>query len=315
MKTLAKIALATAALIFAPPAFRFVSVASQNSGAQVQSAQPDHTPLTSAQITDLIARVVQNQHHNDAVLDSFERIERQVSRQGSASGPITDEKIYRVVPTGSGTLKLLLRENGQAVSGAFYRRQLRDWQKILEVAVHPDDPRQVAVLAKRQRRLKDRARLIDAAQRAFTVSWAGREIRDGTVLDRFDFEPNPDFPRQGNATDWLAHARATVLIDARDAQVVSIHATIIRDISVGGGLLGKIYRGGHFLMRQAPVAPGIWEPTLYEYDISGRKFLFSFSMHQVLSNTNFQLLGTPSQLLAEARENLEHCCELPTTGN
>jgi len=315
MKTLAKVALATAALIFAMPMLRHASAAPQNSGVQARSAQLDQTPLTSAQITELISRVVENQHHNDAELDSFERIERQVSHEGGAGGPIIDEKVYRVVPTGSGTLKLLLRENGQAVSGAFYRRQLRDWQKILEVAVHPDDPRQIAVLAKQQKRLKNRARLIDEAQRAFTISWAGRELRDGMVLDKFRFEPNPDFPRQGNTADWLAHARATVWVDAQDAQVASIHATIIRDISVGGGILGKIYRGGHFLMRQAPVAPGIWEPTFYEYDIAGRKFLFSFSMHQVVSSANFQLLGSPQELLAEARENLDHCCELPAAGN
>ena len=284
--------------------------------AQAQNPPPspalDQTPLTAEQLDDLISRTIANQHRNDAAADSFERIEQQASHAGSADGPITQDKTYRIVPTGSGTLKLLVRDSSKAVSDAFYRRQLRDWESILKIAVNGDDPRQVAVLAKQQKRRKDRARFIDTALSAYKITWLAREVRVGRVVEKLQFDANPAYKPRGDTTDWLTHAQAIVWIDAQDAQAAAIDATITRDISIGGGFLGKIYRGGHFLMQQAPAAPGIWEPTHYEYDISGRKFLFAFTMHEEISNSHYRLLGPPDQLLAEAQNNIAHCCDVAT---
>jgi len=277
---------------------------------QPQSPPLDQTPLTAKQLDDLISRTIANQHRNDAAADSFERIEHHVSHSGSADGPVTQDKTYRVVPTGSGTLKLLIRDSSKNVSDAFYRHQLRDWENILKVAVHPDDPRQVAVMAKQQKRQKDRARFIDAANGAYKIRWLAREIRDGRIVEKLQLDPNPAYKPRGDATDWLMHAQAIIWIDPQEAQAAAIDATITRDISIGGGFLGKIYRGGHFLMQQAPVASGIWEPTHYEYDISGRKFLFGFTMHEEISDSHYRLLGPPQQLLAEAQNSLAACCDI-----
>lgn len=283
---------------------------------QQQSPPLDQTPLTAEQLNNLISRTIANQHRNDAAADSFERIERHVSHSGSADGPVIQDKTYRVVPTGSGTLKLLLRDSSKNVSDAFYRHQLRDWENILKVAVHPNDPRQVAVLAKQQKRQKDRARFIDAANAAYKIIWLAREIRDGRIVEKLQLDPNPAYKPRGDATDWLVHAQAIIWINSQEAQAAAIDATITRDISIGAGFLGKIYRGGHFLMQQAPAAPGIWEPTHYEYDISGRKFLFGFTMHEEVSDSHYRLLGPPQQLLGEAENSLAVCCDIDalTTG-
>lgn len=306
MKALLQLQLGVAALIIILFAFR--APASAQSPALPPA--PDQTPLTAQQVHQLISCTIANQHRNDAAADSFERIERQVARAGSADGPISQDKTYRVVPTGSGTIKLLVRDSSKSVSESLYRRQLRDWEKILQQAVHPDDPLQIAVLTKQQKKQKDRARFIDGALSAYKIFWLAREVRDGRIVEKLLFQPNPNYRPRGDATDWLTHAEATIWIDAQEAQAVAIDATIVRDISIGGGILGKVYRGGHFLMRQAPAAPGIWEPSQYEYDISGRKFLFGFAMHQEVIDSHYQLLGPPAELLARAQDNLAHCCDL-----
>ena len=277
---------------------------------QPQSPPLDQTPLTAEQLDNLISRTIANQHRNDAAADSFERIERHMSHSGSDSGPVTQDKTYRVVPTGSGTLKLLIRDGSKNVSDSLYRRQLRDWENILKVAVHPDDPRQVAVLAKQHKRQKDRARFVDAAHDAYKITWLAREVRDGRVVEKLQLDPNPSYKTRGDATDWLIHAQAILWIDPQEAQAAAIDATITRDISIGAGFLGKIYRGGHFLMQQAPAAPGLWEPTHYEYAISGRKFLFGFTMHEKISDSHYRLMGPPEQLLAEAQNSLAVCCDI-----
>jgi hypothetical protein len=270
----------------------------------------DQTPLTADQIHDLILRTIANQHRDDAALDSFERIEHQTSHSGRTDKLITQDRTYRVVPTGSGTLKLLIKQNGAPVAPGFYQRQLRDWENILEVAVHRDDPREIAVVAKEQKRRKESARFVDAVRSVYQFTWLGRETRDGRVVEKIQLDPNPNYPPHGDSTDWLTHARAIVCIDPQAAQVVAVDATIIRDISIGAGVFGKIYRGGTFHMEQAPAAPDIWEPTLYQYDISGRKFLFSFAMHESTTSTHYEFFSGPEKALEVAKDNLAHCCNL-----
>ncbi|MGH9863996.1 MAG: hypothetical protein ACRD4H_01130, partial [Candidatus Acidiferrales bacterium] len=154
------------------------------------TAAPDQTPLTPGQIQDLLARVISNQHRNDVTLDTFERLERHVEREGSNSR-VREDRLYRVVPTGSGTLKLLVKENSQPVSPGEYQRELRDWERVLEVAIQPDDPRQVAVVAKQKKKLRDRERLINSVSSAYLFTWIAREVRDGRVLEKIQLNPNP----------------------------------------------------------------------------------------------------------------------------
>ncbi|HEV2420072.1 MAG TPA: hypothetical protein VGS59_00060 [Candidatus Acidoferrales bacterium] len=275
-----------------------------------QSAAPDQTPLTDDQVHELMVRTIANQHRDDAALDSFERVEHRLTRANDSAGTVADKKVFRVVPTGSGTLRILLRQNGSPVPAALYQRQLRDWENILQVAVHPEDPREVSVLAKQQKKRKERARFVDRVLTAYRITWVSREIRDGRVLETLQFDPNPNYQPHDDATDLLTHARATVCVDPQAAQVASVDATVIRAVNFGGGVLGKIYRGGRFHMDQAPAAPDLWEPTLYQYDISGRKFLFSFTMHEATATTHYTFLGEPEKALEVAKDNLAHCCNL-----
>ena len=65
-----------------------------------------------------------------------------------------------------------------------------------------------------------------------------------------------------------------IWVDESAVQIARIEADVTSDIAFGGGIIGKVYRGGHFVVEQAEVAPGIWLPTLYIYNVGGRKFLF-----------------------------------------
>lgn len=295
---------ALAALLLAAFAAARPSAPRQSDSTPQFVATPDQTPLTPADIHDLVARAIANQHRDDAALDTFERVEHHVERNGGSDGRITEDKTYRVVPTGSGNIKILVKDSSTPVSAANYQHDLNTWQSILNVAVHPDDPRQVSAVAKQQKKLKDRAHLVDAAFDAYNMTWLERDTLKGRAIEKLHFEPNPRYLQQGNMADWLVHARANVWIDAQAAEVVRVEAEIIRDISIGAGILGKVYKGGHFILEQAEAAPGIWEPTLYEYDLSGRKFLFPFKMRERTEASRYRFIGTPDKALAIARKDL-----------
>ena len=250
---------------------------------------------------ELVERVISNQHRNDRALYDYERVERRVSYEGHSA--VSDET-YRLVPTGTGRLSLLVKRGDQPVSLSFYQKQLRDWQSVLRHAIDPNDPREQHSKEVQARRDRKRTELIDAIGRAFHFTWLGEEVVNGRTLAHIALDPDPSFRPASREAEMLRHVRATVWIDEQAAQLVHGRAEITSDITSGGGVVGKIYQGGWFEIAQAEVAPGIWEPERVEFSIRGRMFLFSFTEHKLVVSRRYRYVGTPRQALEVARRDI-----------
>jgi hypothetical protein len=259
---------------------------------------------SDAEIAQRSKKLVANQHHNDEALEEYERIEHHVDRTGGASPRVLDDKTYRVVPTGSGTMKLLLKEGDRPVDPAEYRKQLTAWEELLELMLKPDDSRTKAANAKWQKRKEDRKELLDATHEAFETKWDGQETCNGRVCDVYEIQPNPSFHPRTMVQDILTRVTGKIWVDRDANQLSHGEAHVMRDISFGGGILGKLYRGGVFFMQQQEVAPGIWLPTRYQYDFTARKFLFTFEQHQYVEASQYRRIGPPRQALAVAQNEL-----------
>jgi hypothetical protein len=249
-------------------------------------------------------RAIANQHRDDAALDTYEWIQHDVQTSGGAQPKILDDKTSRIVPTGTGNLHLLLREGGSPVSAAGYRQALETWAKTLETAVNPNDPRIQGALEKERERNGERGKLVDSARQAYITQWLGAEMQDGFLCDKLQLDPNPSFQPRNTAGEILIRTRVTLWIDQKSGQIVRGNADIIHDVGFGGGLFGKIYRGSHFLLRQYPVAPEVWLPSYYQYDLTGRKLMFGFEYHKKEQFTRYRNLGTVRQALAVARADI-----------
>jgi len=268
-------------------------------------AQGGAAGLSEQQIHALAERVIAAQHADDVALEEFERIEQHTIYSG-ANRRITEDKFYRVVPTGTGTLKLLFRDNISPPDPNYYRKQLHDWEQILEIAVNENDPREQAAYAKWQKKIKERKDLLEAARQAYRVTSSGQEMRNGRLCDVLALDPNPSFVPHSIAENVLTGSRAKIWIDDASGQIVHGEAEIIRDISFGAGILGKLYRGGRFSLDSSEVAPGIWAPYRVQFDFSVRKFLFTFETHEVTQTSHYRRVGPPARALATAREELTH---------
>ncbi len=268
------------------------------------ASSQERTP-TLDEVRAITDRAIAAQHMDDAAINSYERIERHVVRTSATANRVTEDKTYRVVPAGSGTLKLLIKDGGKPVSQDEYLRQLRAWEQILEITANLKDPRAKADQEKWQKRTKDREDLVDAARQAYLATWRGRETHDGRVYAKLLLEPKREFQPHSRSAEMLTHARATIWIDEASGQLERGNVEIIKDISFGGGILGKIYRGGRLDMQQAEIAPGVWFPTRYQYDFVGRKFLFGFEVHEYTEIGHYRWLGTPQEALALVRRELQ----------
>ena len=255
-------------------------------------------PPSAAEMRARTEKLMANQHADDQALELYQRVERYVDRSDDTSDHIIDDKTYRVVPTGAGTQKILLRDDDKPVDSATYGREMRELAEVLRTMADPNNPKARAALAKRQKRERDRVEFVDAMKEAFLSKWLSTDTRNGRECDVFELDPNPDFHPHSMFENALIHVTAKIWVDQESDQLVWGEAHVMSDISVGGGILGKVYRGSQISMEQGEVAPGIWLPIHYQYDFTGRKFLFAFQEHQTIDVSHYHRVGPPSEALA-----------------
>ncbi len=260
------------------------------------------------QIHSLIMRAIENQHRDDRALEEFERIEHAITRKGENAEIVTN-LTERIVPSGTGNIKLKMEENGVPVSAELYRNELEFAVTALELAMHPNE-RYKEDLAKFERRRREHNELVDTATKAFRATWAGRETRNDSAgprtLMKFLLEPDPSYKPINRFAASFQHVHATLWVDETQAQFARLEADIATDIPFAGGVAGKVYHGGHVVMVQEEVAPGIWLPTLYSYEVDGRKFLFAFGVHERTEITRYRRVGPPPQAVEIMRNELNN---------
>lgn len=267
-------------------------------GAQSGAAAP-----SPEEMRRLVERMISNTHRNDEAIEEYERVERWIERRSEKDPQARLDKTYRVVPTGTGTLKVILKENGQPVAPAYYRDELRQLAQALEWAVDPGDPKQKARVDKWKKRSGDRYQAVEAFRDAYTVAWLGPESLEGHSLVKIHFEPKPDFQARSIGADLLSNSRVTLWLDG-DAQVLRLEAELVRDMAFGGGLLGKIYKGSRVTIDQMEVAPGLWMPRSMHYQVRGRKFLFSQQQWRSGEAGDYRRIGPPREALSVVRAEL-----------
>src|SRR3979490_2676567 len=124
--------------------------------------------LTPEQIRSLIARMVENQHRNDRAMVEYERIEHVVLHKDGENSGVVSERTERVLPSGTGTMRLQTAQSSPPVSPELHRRELQYAVGALDRFLHPND-RMKQDVAKFERRRRDRAELVDAAAKAFHI--------------------------------------------------------------------------------------------------------------------------------------------------
>ncbi|MGH9718371.1 MAG: hypothetical protein ACRD4R_16810 [Candidatus Acidiferrales bacterium] len=291
-----------ALLLIVPAAL--LRAAAEGTPADTSHLDSSAHPPTEADMRERREKLIANQHADDEALNLYERIERYVDRSGGPNPRILDDRTYRVVPTGGGTMKILLNDHGVGVSAEEYRRQLESWKEVLEMMAAPDSDKGQTARAKYEKRERQRAQFVDAAKNAFLPKWLGRQTYAGRSCDVFELLPNPSFHPSSMFEGGLAHVTAKIWVDRDTDQLVHAEAWVTSDISFVAGIAGKVYRGSRVEMDQAQIAPGVWLPTRYEYDLSGRKFLFRFGEHQTIDVKDYRRIGTTSEALAQVTTEL-----------
>ncbi len=281
-----------------------VPACAQKSSANDASLDSSAQPPTDAELRQRREQLIANQHADDEALNFYERIERHVDRSSGSNPRVLDDRIYRIVPTGGGTMKILLRDHGVEVSPEDYTRQLQAWRDVLRMMTSAGGSKGATARDKYEKRERQRTEFVNATKDAFVPKWIGRETYAGSPCDVFELYPNPEFHPSSMFQSALAHVTAKIWVDRSTNQLVRGEAWVTSDISFVAGIAGKVYRGSKVEIDQAEVAPGVWLPTHYEYDFAGRKFLFPFAQHETIDVSHYRRIGPPEDALAEVNTEL-----------
>ena len=265
---------------------------------------PESGPAIGPAKPELFARIIANQKKGEAALDLYERIERVETRKnpGDPAPPVI--KVSRVIPSGTGMVRIPVDADGKPKDSAAYRADLEGLARALALIVN-DSRSQRDALEKYAKKKKDRNDLIDATRNAFLFTLVANGPRGARMLSKYKMDPNPAFKPTSRFTSMFPKVHGYVWVDEESSELARIEGDVTEDISVGL-FLGKIYKGSHFMQERYEVQPGLWLASFSQYDFDGRKLFSSFSLHERTYYSNYRYIGPPKEALAAIRQELGH---------
>jgi len=160
-----------------------------------------------------------------------------------------------IVRTKEGGLSSTLLINGRPLTAA--ERQ-KDNDKLEKFAHDPD--------ARRKRREASHAddkraeTMLTSLPDAFVYTYAGTDRGpNGEELVHLKFKPNPSFNPPNHETAVYAGMEGDMIIDRKAMRIAKIDGTLFKDVDFGWGILGRLYKGGKFIIVQRDVGGGHWE--------------------------------------------------------
>ncbi len=217
--------------------------------------------------------------------------------------------------TGNQTTKFMFRDRKETPAGSQTKImvQTRDAMAGMVVAIN-DQPlseeqrrgefwrvqrflKYPAELEKKRKQEKENEervqRILSAMPDAFLYEYDGNEPappgvgKPGSKLVRLRFRPNPRYDPPSRVEQVLTGMQGAVLLDPQNPHIARIDGTLVKDVSFGWGILGRLDRGGRFHVDQTEVGQGDWVITRMELDFTGKLLLFkslSFKSTEVYSD-------------------------------
>ena len=151
-------------------------------------------------------------------------------------------------------------------------QRAKDDQKLQKYANDPEARR------KRKQATKEEDQresvMLTSLPNAFLYSYAGEQPGpNGNPLVHLTFKPNPKFNPPNHETMVYQGMQGDMLIDPRAARFAKIDGTLFKDVDFGWGILGRLYKGGKFLIEQKEVGGGHWEMVRQTLQFNGRVLL------------------------------------------
>jgi hypothetical protein len=157
-------------------------------------------------------------------------------------------------------------------------KQLQDEEGRLAGLVN--NPDQLRRKQHEQKEDADRTlRIMKAMPDAFVFQYDGTATgtsaigREGVQLVRLKFHPSPGYRPPSHVEEVLLGMEGVILIDPVEHRIAEIDGTLFQPVSFGWGILGRLDKGGHFLVDQADLGEHCWELSRMSLSFNGKLLL------------------------------------------
>jgi hypothetical protein len=173
------------------------------------------------------------------------------------------------------TMARLLAVNGTPLSAADREAEARRLQNL---ATDPEAQRQ------QQRTEQDEEarvrKLLRALPDAFVFTAGGLATgRDGATWRRLDFRSDPAYRARDRETSILSGMAGSLWVDAAEERLVKVEGKLVRDVAFGWGILGKLRRGGDFMIELQRTASGRYLQVGMNLDFRAKLLMGLSSAH------------------------------------
>ena len=204
-----------------------------------------------------------------------------------------------VVQTPQGGLTRTIAINDQPLTP---EQRAKDDQKLQKFANDPEARR------KRKESTKEDderdALMLSSLPDAFLYTYAGEEPGPSGPVVHLTFKPNPKFNPPNHETMVYLGMQGDMLIDAKAVRIAKIDGTLFKDVDFGWGILGRLYKGGKFLIEQKDVGSGHWETVRQVLQFNGRILMIK-SLTISSTETTYDFRPVPANITtAQALELL-----------
>ncbi len=214
---------------------------------------------------ELVRQAIDSQIHDSQPGRYFMWMERMQRPKGSET--------KRMIQTPAGNIGRLLAINDKPLTP---EQRKQDDERLNQLL----DPGKMREKAKSQKEDEQRTlKMLRAMPAAFIYKYAGTETTpQGQHLVRLDFTPNPDYVPPSREVQVFQGMRGQVWIDSQAVRIAKIDGTLFRDVNFGWGILGRLYKGGRFVVEQAQLANGYWDTVHMQLKFDGKILMFK-SLH------------------------------------
>ncbi len=210
-----------------------------------------------------------------------------------------------IVRTKQGGLSATLLINGRPLTPEERKKE----NEKLEKYAHDAD-------ARRKRRESNQAddkraeTMLTSLPDAFLYTYVGTDHGPtGEELVHLKFRPNPNFNPPNHETAVYQGMEGDLIVDRKAMRIAKIDGTLFKDVDFGWGILGRLYKGGKFIIVQRDVGGGDWEEVQETLQFYGKILLLkSLTIWSTETMTDFR--PVPSDITtAQALDLLQKSTE------
>ena len=230
-------------------------------GVFVGSAAAQVTASVSVNPVALVRRAVQLRLEEE----KSHRTVRYVLRKADGNHETTKE----IIETKDGDVARLIAINGQPLTAEQERAEMN---RLDTLAAHPE-------MQERRRRSeqKDAARidqLVGMLPDSEVYKLEGMVSCGASQCYRLSFTHNPNFETPNFEADVLRGFAGEVWIEETQQRLVRLDAHLVREVTIGFGILGRLNEGGTLELQQEFEGNAQeWQPTVLKMNLSGKALM------------------------------------------